>query len=310
MAISALWIRWGGKDKEGWRTQLTDTNARAYGQFLGARYTDRKNLIWIVGGDANPGEKRTAVSLLAQGIKDKAPHHLLTVHNGPEHSSAAFFGRESWLDLNSAYTYREVHPHVLATWNEPGAPRPVYLIESGYERESNDQRLGDAFRVRRQAYGAILSGALAGHAYGHRELWRFSDEWREAANDPGYRQMRHVKELFATRAWWKLEPDQGNDLVPHLRGKPGEVEYVTAARASDGSFALAYLPKANTIPVDLRWLTSAVSASWFDPTDGSIKAIAGSPFANDSVRDFAPPGKNGAGETDWALILDTAPPKP
>lgn len=307
VAISALWIRWGGDDREGWRAQLTDDNARAYGRFLGSRYASRSNLIWIVGGDANPGEKRAAVALLAQGIRDKAPHHLLTVHNAPEHSSAAYFGREPWLDLNAAYTYREVQPHVLAEWNRPyadGRPRPVFLIESGYERESNDRRTGDAFRVRRQAYGAVLSGALAGHAYGHRELWRFSDQWREAANDPGYRQMRFVKELFATRAWWKLEPDQLNELVPHHRGKPGEDGHVSAARAGDGSFALAYLPQARTIPIDLRRLASAAKASWFDPTDGSLKPVAGSPFANDSVRDFTPPEENAGGSKDFVLVLE------
>ena len=36
-AVSALWIRWGGRDKEGWRNQLTETNAGAYGAFLGKR---------------------------------------------------------------------------------------------------------------------------------------------------------------------------------------------------------------------------------------------------------------------------------
>ena len=35
VSIAALWIRWGGQDKEGWRYQLTEDNARPYGQFLG-----------------------------------------------------------------------------------------------------------------------------------------------------------------------------------------------------------------------------------------------------------------------------------
>jgi hypothetical protein len=303
VAISALWIRWGGGDTEGWRAQLRDDNARAYGNFLGARYASRSNLIWIVGGDANPGEKRSAIAGLAQGIRQKAPHHLLTVHNAPEHSSAAFFGREPWLDLNAAYTYREVHAHVLSEWNRPGPPRPLFLIESGYERESNDGRPGDAFRVRRQAYGAILSGAVAGHAYGHRELWKFSAKWRDAAGDPGYRQMPFVKKAFATRSWWQLEPDQFNELVPHGRGKPGEPDYISVARATDGSFGMVYLPKGRTIAVDLRRIARAVTAEWFDPTDGSQRPVAGSPFANDSVRDFTPPETNAAGQSDWLLIL-------
>lgn len=306
VSLSALWIRWGGTDREGWRAELTEQNARAYGQFLGARYASRSNLLWIVGGDANPGEKRAAVSLLALGIKDKAPHHLITVHNSPEHSSAAFFGREAWLDLNAAYTYREVHPPVLAEWNRPGVPRPIFLIESGYEDEGNEGRGGAPFRVRRQAYGAILSGALAGHAYGHGQLWRFSDKWREALDDIGSKQMRFVKELFASRAWWKLEPDQFNELVFHGRGKPGDDDYVTAARATDGSFALAYLPKSRTIDMDLGRFPAPVTAAWFDPTDGRLHPVEPSPLENRGTRTFLPPEKNAAGDSDWILILEVA----
>ena len=57
-SVSALWIRWGGRDREGWRNQLTDANARAYGEFLGQRYAARKNVMWILGGDDNPHEDR------------------------------------------------------------------------------------------------------------------------------------------------------------------------------------------------------------------------------------------------------------
>ncbi len=306
IGLSALWIRWGGDDKEGWRYQLTEENARPYGRFLGKRYAARKNILWILGGDANPGEKQKAVSLLAQGLQETAPHHLITVHNAPENASATFFGQEPWLDLNAAYTYQEVHPAVLVEWNRPGTTRPIFLIESGYEKESNDGRGGAPFRVRRQVYGAILSGALAGHAYGHRELWRFSEKWREAANDPGYRHMRHVKELFGTRAWWKLTPDESNALVLDGRGRPGEVDRVAAARATDGSFAIVYLPIARTISVDLGRLNGPAKAHWIDPTTGERMPIEGLPFPGEGRRDFSPPDKNAAGDSDWVLLLESA----
>ncbi len=309
VAISALWIRWGGDDKHGWRAQLTDENARAYGRFLGARYAAHKNLIWIVGGDANPKEKRTAVALLAQGLKDKAPHHLLTVHNAPEHSSAAFFADEPWLDLNAAYTYREVHPHVLAEWSRPfadGRPRPIFLAESCYERETMAGGLGTPFRVRREAYGALLSGALAGHAYGHHELWTFSSKWREAAQDPGFRQMRHVRELFATRAWWKLAPEPAEELIPSGRGERGKLDHVSAARAEDGTLAIVYIPQSRAVTVDLARLSAPIKAQWFDPTDGSLKLVQAEAFSNKGHHEFMPPEKNASGESDWVLLLEAA----
>ncbi|MGI8602335.1 MAG: DUF4038 domain-containing protein [Verrucomicrobiales bacterium] len=308
-AVSALWIRWGGRDKEGWRNQLTETNASAYGAFLGKRYAGRKNILWILGGDDNPHEDRANIVFIGRALKEAAPHHLITVHNQPEHSSAAFFANESWLDVNAAYTYREVAPHVLDEWNRPyasGKPKPICLIESGYELENNDSRGGAAHRMRRQAYGAILSGALMGHAYGHRDVWRFSDKWREGLADTGSKQMRHVRDLFATRAWWKLRPDSGNELVPSRidRVSPGDADYATAARASDGTFAIVYLPTNRPVVVDLSRLTGTAKARWFDPTDGSKHEAQGKPWRETSWTEFAPPTKSGAGDADFVLVIE------
>lgn len=308
-AVSALWIRWGGRDKEGWRNQLTAANAGAYGEFLGKRYTARKNIMWIVGGDDNPHEDRAGIALMAQALKKSAPHHLITVHNQPEHSSAAFFANESWLDVNAAYTYREVAPHVLAEWTRPyanGKPKPIFLVESGYEHESNDQRGGAAHRVRRQAYSAILSGALMGHAYGHREVWRFSGKWRDGVADVGSKQMRHVRDLFATRAWWKLHPDTVNELVPSRgdRVSPGDVNWAAAAGASDGSFAMVYLPTSRPVVVDVQKVATTLKAAWFDPTDGSRQPASGNPWRETSWKEFTPPAKNAGGDADFVLLLE------
>jgi Protein of unknown function (DUF4038)/Putative collagen-binding domain of a collagenase len=308
-AVSALWIRWGGRDKEGWRNQLTEANARAYGEFLGRRYAPRKNILWILGGDDNPHEDRAAIALMARALKKTAPHHLVTVHNQPEHSSSAFFANEPWLDVNAAYTYREVAPHVLAEWHRPyanGKPKPIFLIESGYEHESNDQRGGAAHRVRRQSYGAILSGALMGHAYGHREVWRFSSKWREGIADVGSKQMRHARDLFASRAWWKLRPDLENELVPSRidRVSPGDVNWAAAARANDGSFALVYLPANRAVVVDVTKVAAQTKASWFDPADGSTQSAADKPWRNTPWKEFTPPAKNAAGDGDFVLLFE------
>ena len=185
VAMSALWIRWGGRDEEGWRYQLNDDNARQYGRFLGKRYRRYPNVLWILGGDANPIERTHAIALLAEGIHDEMPGALITVHNHPDFSSASFFDSQSWLGVNLAYTYQEVYIHVAGEASRLGGQRPIILGESGYEEENNDGRGGSPFRVRRQAYEAILNGALGGHAYGHRSIWRFAPDWSEALKAPG-----------------------------------------------------------------------------------------------------------------------------
>jgi len=178
-----------------------------------------------------------------------------------------------------------------------------------FEKESNDQRPGDPFRVRRQAYGALLSGSLMGHAYGHRELWRFSEQWRQGMEDVGSKQMRHVRDLFATRRWWLLEPDLDSHLVVGGRGKAGDVDYVTTAVAKDGSFAILYLPQAHPVTVDLTCLSPGTDrnlrAAWFDPTTGASSRVEGRPFAPIANRQFIPPGKNASGHNDWVLILES-----
>ena len=306
--IAPLWIRWGGNDQHGWRHQLNDTNAPLYGRWLGQRYAPRKNIVWILGGDANPNEKTAAINALGRAIKSAAPHHLITVHNAPEHSSARFFGDSDWLDINLAYTYREAPLQVLGEWNRPGKARPIILGESGYEEESNDQRGGVPWRVRRQAYGAVLSGALGGHAFGQKHLWRMDDQWKQALDSPASRQMAHVKQLFATRRWWKLRPDDRGQLIPAGRGNPGENGYVSAALTDDRDLAIIYLPEVRSITVNLARMTagdgSGIRARWMDPVSGIFAPVEGSPLKNDGPREFTPPGKNAGGDNDWVLLLE------
>jgi hypothetical protein len=80
--------------------------------------------------------------------------------------------------------------------------------------------------------------------------------------------------------------------------------YAAAACASDGGFALVYLPTQRTITLDLRRLAGPVAAQWFDTTSGAYTPISGSPFANTTDQQFSSPGYNSAGDDDWVLALE------
>ena len=83
----------------------------------------------------------------------------------------------------------------------------------------------------------------------------------------------------------------------------GQWQHLCRHRLSaDGTLVMTYLPSTQTITVDMSKLASPASARWFDPTDGSYKAIAGSPFANS--RQFRPPANNAAGDGDWVFVLE------
>jgi len=122
-----------------------------------------------------------------------------------------------------------------------------------------DNRYGTPFRMRRQAYGAVLSGALVGYAYGHRDVWCFKKPWRQSMEDPGALQMGFVRQLFAARPWWKLEPDQGDGVVTQGRGTIRRDDYVSAGLAADGSLLVAYIPVARPITVDLSLIGNRFS---------------------------------------------------
>jgi hypothetical protein len=78
----------------------------------------------------------------------------------------------------------------------------------------------------------------------------------------------------------------------------------SAARTSDGSLVMAYLPTIRTITVDMSKVASQAAARWYDPTSGGYADIHGSPFANTGNRSFTPPGNNSSGDGDWVLVLE------
>jgi hypothetical protein len=158
--------------------------------------------------------------------------------------------------------------------------------------------------VRRQAYQALLAGALGGHAFGQKHIWRFDDAWREALGSPGSRQMSHVRSLFLSRPWHLLEPDHDNEFVIEGQGQKGDLEYVVAAQARDGSLAILYFPTTRTVTVNLEKLEGRPTAQWFDPTNGEFDPIDDFHPTSSKTASVTPPKKNAGGDPDWVLILE------
>jgi hypothetical protein len=302
---------WYGAGNGLWMHHVTPESARTYGRFLGRRYARFQNLMWMHCGDRNVDERLAeCASELALAIKQEAPHHLHTAHMQHEFSSADFFNKESWLDVNMAYTYGASYLQVTKEYQRKDPIRPVILGETGYEAEPNaiellpDAKKGDLwnpYRIRRNAYWAILSGAC-GYCAGTR-LWRFEPNWRDVLNVQSVRQAPLIRRLMESRPWWRLVPDTRHEFVTGGYGQWKQADYVAAGLADDGSLAMAYIPAGGTVQVVMRRFRGPVTTEWFDPASGQYKPIEGSPFSNEGNRRFAPPGKNAAGEPDWVLVL-------
>ena len=197
----------------------------------------------------------------------------------------------------------------LAAWNRPPLV-PVISGESRYEALEIKPML-HAREAREAFWAHLLNSGCAGHTYGVNGVWqvnlpdqRFGKSptgndwggtpWREAMNLPGSTQLAHAKKFLLTLPWHQLAP-----ATNVFTGA------TSAAATPDGRCALAFAAKGQAVSVDLARLSGPATARWFDPTSGGLKAVEGSPFPGAGSRDFTPPSKNAAGESDWVLLLET-----
>ncbi len=291
--LAPIYLGYIGTD-EGWIEEALANGpekCRAWGRFVGKRYGSFDNLVWLIGGDRDPGTAVEDVEAVVAGIKESDNRHLFSAHCHPEHSPVEQY-RSGWLDLNNTYTYEIVHKKLLADYaREP--EMPFFLIESTYEGEHNASQV----QIRRQAYWALLCGA-AGQFLGNRPIWLFDEGWQAAMDAAGSRDMAHLKALFTSRAWSELVPDREHEVVVDGLGEFNGMDCLAAARTRDGATVMAYLPSARTFTVDMTKIAGkTVRASWFEPHAGKTEQAG--EFPNEGKRKFTPPR-----EGDWVLILD------
>jgi len=277
---------------------------REYGEYLGRRYRDFGNILWVHAGDYDPPRK-DLVRAIAEGIATFDPTALHTAHSAPETAAIEYWQGERWFQVNNVYTYGPVHAAAVEQYAQPEG-MPFFLIESAYENEHD----ATEERLRTQAYQALLSGA-AGQVFGNNPIWHFDGPglysapgtWQEELNSRGAQSMTHLHDLLTALPWWLLEPDSDHLLLTDGLGP--EDERAMAARTADGSRAIIYIPDSREITVDLAQLTGpAVTARWYDPADGSFAAVEGSPFPATGPRQFRPEPDNSAGFADWVLVLE------
>jgi hypothetical protein len=297
----------GAIEKEGWVVEAMTNGVeacRTYGRYVGARYAGLDNIIWVTGGDRNPGTALEHVNALAAGIKEANDRHLITAHCRPEFPPPDQYPGNNWLTLNATYTYGIVHRKLLADYRHTPT-LPFILIETTYEGEHN----ASALQIRRQAYGAILCGAT-GQIFGNNPIWLFNPGWEEALDSQGCRDMVHLKSLFDSRPWAELVPDLDgaytfipdltNAVVTKGRGEFIGLDYVAAARTLDGGTVIIYLPQSHTITVNLSKVTGTTARGWwFNPRNGDAQPAG--EFPTTGTPGFTPPG-----EGDWVLVLDDA----
>lgn len=298
-------------------------NARAYGKWIGNRYKNQKNIVWILGGDRNPRDERDVAvwramaNGIAEGVggQDKA---LMTFHPQPngleDGGSSKWFHNDEWLDFNM---FQTGHCRENNVWDriqyvyDLTPVKPVIDGESLYEDHPvcfNAADLGTSspYDVRKAAWLDVFAGAF-GHTYGCHDVWQMYAPHREPVNNPhfpwyvaidlpGAGQLKFLRRLIESRPMLERAPDQSlitdalnaNDRMQATRGD----SYIFVYSAQGKKFTV------NTDKISGNQLV----ARWYSPKNGEVKEAG--KLKKVARIDFTPPS-SGYGH-DWVLILDDA----
>lgn len=292
---------------------FTPENAYIYGKWLGERYHENNNIIWVLGGDRLLEEQvhSDIIDAMAKGIKEgEAQPHLMTFHPTGGKSSSEQVHDRQWLDMNMLQTGHSLPSHrkcceMMAHDFNLKPTKPVLDGEPCYEDHPIDFKefngYYDEADVRNAAYWDLLSGSC-GHTYGHHSIWGFciepSDyflmEWKVAISRPGAEQMKHLKKLV--KKYPILDCTPVADLV--IKDNAPGINYVPA-RMND-RLMLAYSSNGVRFIVLAEKLKFTIKeALWYCPRTGSLQKAD---HIGSSEITFFPPSA-GRGH-DWILILE------
>lgn len=313
---------WGDKlFKAGWGKGpevFTPSNAKNYGKWLGNRYKDRKNIIWILGGDRNP-RNEADVNVwreMAKGIEEGVANSkaLMSFHPQPnEESSAEWFHTDSWLDFNMFQNGhcrdKPIYDYISRVYNRVPT-KPIIDAEPIYEDHpvcfnAKDLGTSNAYDIRKYAYLDLFAGAF-GHTYGCHDIWQFYAPHREAVNNPhiywqeamelpAANQMKFVRQLLASRPMLDRIPDQS--LIEENNLYVGE--RIQATRGNDYAFIYTSVGKPFTVNFG-KISGTMLNAYWFNPKTAEVTFVE--KVENKGKKLFTPPS-SGYGN-DWVLVLD------
>lgn len=310
---------WGDKVDKQWGVGpiiFNAENAKKYGEIIGNRYKDYKNIIWINGGDrVGGGDNFPIWNALAAGIKKADKNHLMTFHPMGGNSSSKWFHNEDWLDFNMMQTghgersYAAYIKLLIPDYNlEP--VKPTFDGEPRYEDHPYNWQpeiLGwfDDADVRQAMYWNLFTGGF-GHTYGCHAIWQMlapgrqpigfaRNSWEADLNLPGAWDVIHARNLMESRPFTDRVPFQQivkNEYVP-------ETETIVATRGKE--YIMVYIPTGRGAQIDLTLCGWAKAKGWwYNCKTGETSEIG--EFDTNQQKTFQP--KTGGRGNDWVLVID------
>ncbi|MDR0892896.1 MAG: glycoside hydrolase family 140 protein [Mediterranea sp.] len=320
---------WGSVVKRG---DMNVEQARAYGRFLAERYKDSPNIVWIIGGDIKGDQNADVWNALATTIKSIDKNHLMTFHPRGRTTSATWFNNAPWLDFNMFQSGHRRYGQRMGDGEYPieenteednwrfversmamKPMKPVIDGEPVYEgipqglHDPDEIRWKD-FDVRRYAYWSVFAGSF-GHTYGNNSLMQFAkpgvgvaygakEYWYDALHDPGFNQMRYLKNLMLTFPFFDRVPDQSC-----IAGHNGErYDRVIATRGKD--YMLVYNYTGIPMQIDLSRISGAKkNAWWYAAKSGKLEYIG--QFDGNSTQKFQYDSGYCSGNDQVLILVDS-----
>lgn len=299
---------------------FNESNAPVYGKWLANRYKNRRNIIWVLGGDRTPRKDSRDVETwraMAAGIVAGAGGNdkvMMTFHPQPNREGASeWFHYDEWFDFNMFQTGHcrdsPIYDNIQRSYNRE-LVKPVLDGEPIYEDHPvcfnvKENGTSSAYDVRKSAYLDLFAGAF-GHTYGCHDIWQMYSPNREAVNGPhvfwqqalelpGAMEMKYVRRLMESRPITERVPDQSvvveNALQP--------AERVQATRGND--YLFVYTASGKPFSINAGKISgNQLEAFWYDPRNGKMKDAG--KFDNKMTMKFTPP-TSGYGQ-DWVLVVD------
>jgi len=335
------WVVGSGNGQDRSHIVFSKENAYEYGYFIGNRYKDKQNILWMLGGDRSAvygefdytGIYRAMAEGCVDGIKgDRAfdgnydmEGILMSFHPQKKHpKSSEWFHQDDWLTFNSIQACPSDQEELIRADYLLDPVKPTWLFEGRYEHYTYAYK---SWQVRFQAYLSVFAGGF-GHVYGNEAIWDFDPSWKTDIYRDGGLHMKYLNYILTKGLdgadFGDLKPDtlvlanknQGSTSSHCWMTRTLEAPYssrIAAMAADDYSRVLVYSADGSTIELSKELLPTYFSAYWYDPRTGRFseknkinhkQPLEADQFSlTDSILIFDLPGEPGL-DNDWVLLIE------
>jgi hypothetical protein len=286
-----LFLAWSDNKRGGynWQDFANDSQRLQYAEYVAARYS-AYNVGFSVSGEWADWGARSLYESIGEELDKNDPHdRMITIHpSGAGSFTAEPFAGESWMSFGDyQQSYQDYHKRILAARDHD---KPVVNSEYGYYLNSNGAPVTYSVDALRHASwdiamagGYLVTGFAATFSDGPSSSKPFNvddpnmDAWED--------DIQHVKTLFTSTDWWKMNPSrsllQGSG-TRYVMENPGN-EYIAYIRGteSDGT---------------LKVPNGTYSVKRFDPRTGNFTNLS-DVSSNGSIT-LDPPSNE-----DWVFVV-------